>query len=140
MAVKQISIFVENQPGRLARVTRCLADAGVNIRALCVADTADFGILRLIVSDTDKAVEALKSRGCSVTVCDVIAVALADKPGSLAKVAEILAADGISVEYLYAFLTPNAGKAFLILRVDDNEKSVKALKREGIEVEEKLDD
>jgi hypothetical protein len=139
MSVRQISIFVENKPGRLARITKVLADNDINIRALCVADTADFGILRLIVTDTDKAVGALRECGASVSVAEVLAVNMNDKPGALNTAAEALAAKGISVEYVYAFTTPNIGEAFLIMRVDDNEAAKKALTDAGMQVEDEIE-
>lgn len=119
--VDQISVFVENKPGRLSAVTRCLADAGVNIRALCMADTTDFGIFRLIVSDCAKARAALAQAGITCSVTEVIAIAVDDEPGAFADAVQLLADAQISVEYAYAFLTPENGKAYVILRVTDNE-------------------
>lgn len=132
MTIKQLSVFVENRPGRLSAVTGILAGAGVNIRAISIADTKDFGIMRIIVDHTDTAVEALRSHDCIVTAADVIAVSTADKPGSMAHVMELLYKDNISVEYMYAaFLNPEKDSAVLILRVDHNDRAVAALTEAG---------
>ncbi|MBW2506652.1 MAG: ACT domain-containing protein, partial [Deltaproteobacteria bacterium] len=104
MKVDQIAVFLENKSGRLAAITRALSDSNINIRALSVADTADFGILRLIVDDTDKATEVLKDEGFTVGRAVVIAVEVADRPGGLAKVLAVLNEAGINVEYMYAFV------------------------------------
>ncbi|HCC35453.1 MAG TPA: hypothetical protein DEQ02_07405 [Ruminococcaceae bacterium] len=101
--LKQITVFIENRPGRLADVTGCLADEGINIHALSIADTTDFGVLRMIVSDPRKAKTALRERGFMVKTAEVAAVALGHKPGSLHKILETLNAAGISIEYVYAF-------------------------------------
>jgi len=132
MTVKQLSVFVENRPGRLSAVTEALADADINVRAVSIADTTDFGIMRIIVNDTDKAVEALKARGFIASAANVIAVSADDKPGSMAAIMKTLYNENISVEYMYAaFLNPEKGYACLILRVDNNEQAVEALKNSG---------
>ena len=125
--VKQISVFVENKPGRLSTVTRCLADANVNIRAVCMADTTDFGIFRLIVSDCEAAITALKNAGITCSVTEVIAIGVNDVPGAFADAVQLLADAGLSVEYTYAFVTPENGKAYVILHVTDNELACKVL-------------
>ncbi|MBO6229017.1 MAG: ACT domain-containing protein [Ruminiclostridium sp.] len=132
MTVKQLSVFVENRPGRLCAVTEALASAGINIRAVSIADTKDFGIMRIIVNDTDKAVAALKEKGFIASAANVIAVFADDKPGSMASIMKTLYNDNISVEYMYAaFLNPTKGIACLILRVDNNDKAVTALTEAG---------
>jgi hypothetical protein len=132
MTIEQLSIFVENRPGRLAEITEILADAEVDIRAMSIADTEDFGILRIIVSDTKKAVDTLKGAGYAVSVKDVLAVELSDKPGSLAKVIRILSEGGVSVEYLYAFITRKEDSAYVIFRVEDTDKAESIFAAHGI--------
>lgn len=129
--VQQISVFIENKKGRLAFITEVLAKAGVDIRAMSVADTSDFGILRLIVDKPDKAIEAFKNENMAVSLTDVLAVGVNDTPGGLAKATNILWNNGISVEYAYAFISQRDGTAFVILRVDDNDRAVKVLKDNG---------
>ena len=129
MSVKQLSVFVENKPGRLSAVTETLANADINVRAVSIADTKDFGIMRIIVNDTDKAIAALKEAGFLASAASVIAVIADDKPGSMAAIMKILYNANISVEYMYAaFLNRDKGSACLILRVDNNENAVEALK------------
>lgn len=125
MAVKQISVFVENTSGRLAEVTRLLANAGVNLRAITIADTADFGILRLIADDSNKAVEAFKKAGFTAKVTDVIGVEVPDRPGGLADVMEIFHREGVNIEYLYASLEHVKDKAVVIFKVEDVEHGLK---------------
>ena len=127
MAVKQISVFIENQPGKLAEATRFIADHGINLRALSIADTRDFGILRIICDEPEKAVEILREGEYITTLTEVLAVNIKDAPGSLASILEIIAAAGASVEYTYAFLGPRVAGAVMIFRVDDNEKVSAAL-------------
>ncbi|MBR1863336.1 MAG: ACT domain-containing protein [Ruminococcus sp.] len=132
MTVKQLSVFVENKPGRLSDVTAVLFDAGINIRAITTADSRDFGILRLIVDDTDKAFVKLKQEGYVVRTTKVLAVVADDKPGGMAKMMKALYEANISVEYMYsAFLNPSEVTACLILRVDSNENASEALKEKG---------
>jgi len=132
MTVKQLSVFVENRPGRLCAVTETLAEAGINIRAVSIADTKDFGIMRIIVNDTDKAVAALKEKGFIASAANVLAVIADDKPGSMASIMKTLYSDNISVEYMYAaFINKEAGSACLVLRVDNNEKAETALTEAG---------
>lgn len=132
MTIKQLSVFVENRPGRLSAITGILGSAGVNIRAITTADTKDFGILRLIVDDAEKAVSALKEAGSIVTVTPVLAVIANDTPGGMAGMMEVLYKDNISVEYMYsAFLNPSDATACLILRVDSNDAAVTALEEAG---------
>lgn len=132
MTVKQLSVFVENRPGRLSAITRLLGDNGINIRAMSIADTKDFGILRLIVNDADRALEILKNAGCSVTITSVLAIRISDRPGGLADAIDILYKDNISVEYMYAaFINEQDETAYLVLRVDSNDKAVTALNEGG---------
>ena len=134
MAIKQLSIFVENREGTLVTVTDAIAKSGVDIRAMSVADTNDFGIFRLIVTDVDKAKQALDEAGSFVSVTEVVGVALEDKPGSLAKVVKILADNNINIEYMYAFITESKQFAYVVLRVADNEATEKILVENGIEL------
>ena len=134
MKVEQISIFLENKSGRLAEVTHILAKSGVNIRALSLADTADFGIFRLIVNDAQKAQTILKENGFTLSKNEVVPVVLPDKPGGLAGVLSTLQGSGINVEYMYAFVQKSEGNAVLIFRFDETEKAVAALKAAGVKV------
>ena len=126
MQIKQLSIFVENKAGRLAEITAVLAEANVDIRAISIADTSDFGILRLIVDHPDEAVEALKKAGMTVSLTSVIAIGIHDRPGEFAKAMRILADEHIAIEY--------KGKAFVILRVDDDQRAVSVLQDSGITI------
>ena len=132
MSVKQISVFIENQPGKLAEATRFIADSGINLRALSIADTRDFGILRVICDEPEKAGEILKNGGYVTNLKDVLAVSIKDAPGSLAAILEIIAEAGVSVEYTYAFLATRITGAFMIFRVDDNARAAAALAGAGI--------
>lgn len=134
MKVKQISIFLENKSGRLAQVTEVLGKNKINIRALSIADTTDFGILRLIVNDPDKAYRVLKEAGFTVSFTDVIAVEVTDKPGGLAKVLKELDRAGINIEYLYAFVQKTANAALVVFRVEQLEEAVKVLLASGTRV------
>ena len=131
MSVKQISVFIENKKGQLAEVTRYIAEHNVNLRALSVGDNQDFGILLIICENPDSAAEVLQNAGYLTMMTDVLATAISDEPGSLAAILEVLAeADG-AVEYTYAFLSAKAG-AYMIFRVDDNQKAAAALAGAGI--------
>jgi hypothetical protein len=134
MKVKQISIFLENKSGRLAQVTEILGENNINIRALSIADTTDFGILRLIVNEPDKAYRVLKEAGFTVSFTDVIAVEVTDKPGGLAKVLKVLDRAGINIEYLYAFVQKTANAALVVFRVEQLEEAVKVLLASGAHV------
>ena len=134
MAVKQISVFVENQPGKLAEITDCLNTGGVNIRAFAISDTADFGILRMIVNDPERAERLLLANDLSVSITRVLVVSIPDAPGSFAKVVRALAQAGENIEYAYAFLTPEAGCATVILRVNNPALATPALEQAGIRV------
>lgn len=132
MLIKQISVFVENQKGRLADITKALADQNISIRALSIADTTDFGILRLIVDMPDDAVKALKDQGMTVSLTNVLAVAIPDVPGGFYSAIKTLADADISVEYAYAFITPKANNAFVIIRVEDNDTAIEAFKNNNV--------
>lgn len=132
MTVKQLSVFIENRPGRLSAVTRILGDAQVNIRAMSLADTKDFGILRLIVDDCEKAAATLKENGFSVTATQVLAVKINDRPGGFADAMKALYDDNISVEYMYsAFINTEDNTAYLILRVENVSSAQVALSDAG---------
>lgn len=135
MFVKQISIFVENKPGRLMSITKVLKEGNIDIKALSIADTKDFGILRIIVNDTQKALDILKKADCTVTTTDVIAAGVEDRPGGVADMMQALYENQISVEYMYAFAKKiEEKKAFAILRLDNNEKALKVLADNGIKL------
>ena len=134
MTVNQISVFVENKSGALAQITRVLSDGGVNMRALSIAETQDFGVLRLIADDDRKAAFVLSDAGYILSVTPVLAVVIKDEPGSLANTLTILADAGIDVEYTYAFLTPRPGTACMIFRVKDNEAAEQVLRDAGIKL------
>ncbi len=124
MRVKQVSVFVENQPGRLAEVLSILAGENIDIRALTVADTVDFGILRLILSDVDKGIEALRGRDLPVRTTEVLRVEIPDVPGGLNDaLVKPLADAGINVEYIYAHILPSPGKATVLVKVRDIDKA-----------------
>ncbi|SDO37026.1 ACT domain-containing protein [Desulforhopalus singaporensis] len=134
MLVEQIAVFLENKSGRLAEITTVLADAGVNIRALSVADTADFGILRLIVDKVEKAKEVLRDKGFTVGKTHVIAVEVEDRTGGLAKVLSCLKEANINVEYMYAFVNRTGENAVLIFRFEKMEEAIKTLKKGGFTI------
>ena len=134
MAIKQLSIFVENREGTLVTITDAIAHANVDIRAMSVADTNDFGIFRLIVTDYDKAKAALEDANCFVSITEVVGVAVDDEPGGLAKVIKILAENNINIEYMYAFITVSGKFAYVVLRVADNEAAEKILIENGVKL------
>lgn len=135
MLVKQISVFVENTRGRLEKVTGILADHGINIRALTIADTTDFGILRMIVQDPEKAEKVLRDNGVTVKITDVIVIAINDQPGGLRDALKVLAEHDIGVEYMYTFVGGNLGGVHDILRTDDIQRAAEVLSANGIKVE-----
>ena len=132
MIVKQVSIFLENRAGRLAEVTGILGDQGINIRALSLADTADFGILRLIVDDLEKAKKILREEGITIGETDVVAVEVPDRPGGLAHLLRTLGDEQVNVEYMYAFVRQAAGSAVMIFRFEDPRAAVGVLEKHGI--------
>ncbi|MBP1761353.1 MAG: Amino acid-binding [Firmicutes bacterium] len=131
---KQLSVFLENKAGRLARVTRVLGEAGINIRALSIADTSDFGILRIIVNDPPKAYAILKDAGFTVSETEVIGVRVKDIPGGLAAVLEKMSDANLNIEYMYAFLGTSEEDALVIFKIEDNKKARIAFKESGIQV------
>ena len=131
MRIRQISIFLENRPGQLSTICRDLADAGINIATLSLADTADFGIVRMIVDDHEKAKDVLAEKGHVVNVREVIAVCVPDRPGGMAEVMQVLDKAGVNIEYSYAFAFHKGEKAVLVFRFDDNAKAENALRAAG---------
>ncbi len=132
MAIRQISVFLENKQGSLEHVVGVLADAGVDLRAITIADTQEFGILRLIVRGHDTACRALRDAGYIISLNYVTAVEIPDEPGGLLKVLNMVATTGLNIEYSYAFLTPSHDKACVVLRVSDNDIAADVLGRAGI--------
>ena len=134
MYIKQISIVIVNTPGRLHAVTRILREHNIDIRALSLSDTNDFGILRLIVADPDAACLVLKESGCTARQTDVLAIGLKDQPGGLDEAVGVLSENGINIEYLYAFVSRHQNTAYVLLRVEDNEKATAVLQAAGIQL------
>ena len=134
MSIRQLSVFVENQKGALAGVLHTISSAGIELRALSIADTSDFGILRVITSDNTRAALALSESGAVCSVTDVVAASADDKPGGLAALLTILSEAGIDVEYVYAFVSRTSGSAYVVIRVADNDATVEILKNNGITV------
>lgn len=134
MKVEQISIFIENKSGRLAEVTQVIGEAGVNIRALSLADTSDFGILRLIVDKTDHAKAVLKEHGFTVSKTEVVAVEVPDRPMGLHGILKVLDSARINVEYMYAFVERCGENAVIIFRFDNTEEAIQVLTRHGFTV------
>ena len=131
MRVEQIAVFLENKSGRLAEITSILAEKQVNIRALSVADTSDFGILRLIVDKIEVAKASLKERGFTVSKTNVLAVEVADKVGGLATVLKSIEAAGLNVEYMYAFVNKSSENAVLIFRFEEMDRAIETLQKGG---------
>lgn len=134
MKTTQISVFLENKSGRLAEVTRVLGDSGVNMRALCVADTADFGVLRMVVDKPDHAFKVLQENGFAASKTDVIAAEVPDRPGGLAHILEVLAARDINIEYMYCFVEMAGASAIDIFRVEQVDEAIAALSEAGVEL------
>ena len=132
MLQKQISVFIENKKGRLADVTRKLGECGVDLNALCIADTTDFGVLRLIVDKPDAAEKALKEDGFAVSITEVIAMSVTDEPGGLAKALQILDEYDINIEYMYAYFRKNSNNATVIVRADKPIDAIEKLKDSSI--------
>ena len=131
MIIKQISIFMENTTGRLADITALLARAGINLRAISIADTTDFGILRMVADQPDEAVKLLKESGFTARETDVIGVEVPDHPGALARIMALFRNEGVSIEYLYASLEHKANKAVIVLKVDDIAAGMAMLEKHG---------
>ena len=132
MILEQVSVFVENKPGAMSEITTSLADAGIDLKAFTVADKSEFGVLRFLADEPKKALALLKSNGWVASLTPVVAVKMADKPGSLAKVLKLLADNGVQVEYLYAFVAQEEARAYVVLRVEDPNGAVKLLEAPGI--------
>lgn len=134
MLISQISVFIENKPGRLSEITELIAKEDIDIRAFSLADTTDFGILRLIVNDPVKTEKVLKDAGLAVSITRVVAARVNDRPGALHGILKLLSSAGISVEYAYAFITRKRDDAYVILRIEDNEKAVRVLSEAGVSI------
>jgi len=134
MKLKQISVFLENRKGRLWEALDALANAKINVRTLSIADTSEFGILRLIVPDPDRAKKVLEKGNFTVKENNVIAVEVADHPGGLAAVLKVLSDADINVEYLYAFVEKSGEKAVVVLRTENTDAGIKALKTAGVAI------
>lgn len=132
MTVQQISVFLENKPGGLAAFAKALSENNINMRAMCIAETPDFGILRIIVDDVYNTMCTIKDAGYICSVTKVLAVEIPDKPGSLLNTLTVLGENGINLEYSYAFTTSRKDVAYMILRVNDNERAVDALMKNGV--------
>ena len=131
MTVQQLSVFVENKSGRMAEITAAVAEGNIDIRALSIADTQDFGLLRLIVNDNDTALSALSNKGYVLKVTEVVGVKIGDQPGKLSKALSVLAEAGVNVEYLYAFMARTEKHAYVVLRPTDNSAAESALETAG---------
>ncbi len=132
MTVKQISVFLENKPGRLAEFTDVLSKNNIDMRALSLAEAEDFGIVRIIVDDVYNASTVLKDAGYVFSITKVLAVAIPDEPGGLSKVIRVLGDSSVNVEYMYAFITRKKGLAYMIFRVADNKRAIEVLQENGI--------
>ena len=138
MTVKQLSVFIENKPGTMVNITNALGKAKVDIRAMSLADTQDFGILRLLVSDTDKARAVLSEIGCITSVTDVIAAAVPDTPGAMTEMIKLLSENEINIEYMYAFVAPEDNHAYVVFRVKETDKAVSVLKNAGMALKSEI--
>jgi len=132
--VQQISVFIENRSGRLREVATVLGKNGINIRALSLADTSDYGILRLIVDNPDKAREVLKKENFTLSETQVIAVEVSDRPGGLSEVLDILGTEGINVEYMYAFVEKSSNNAVMIFRIEDIDRAINVLQAKNVKI------
>ena len=134
MAIKQISVFLENQPGKLAELAAVLSEQKINLRAISVAEAADFGIVRIIVDDVFNAVTILKSERYICTITDVLAVEVQDEPGMLANMISVLGTEGINIEYMYTILGKKKDVAFMIIRTNDDAQAAKILEAKGFKI------
>ena len=134
MAIRQLSVFVENKKGSLHEITDVLAGAGIDLRSMCVADTQNFGIVRIISTEPERALEILAKEGHAANVREVVAMAVPDVPGGLAKALNLLESNGVNIEYLYALITGESGKAYTVMRTDNTEETGKLLTANGIEL------
>ena len=138
MTVKQISVFVENREGRVASVTRTLADAEVNVRAMSMADAPDFGIFRFVVDDPARAQQALRAAGFLIDTTELVGVEVPDRPGGLADVLGVLAGARLNVEYMYAYQINNQGSAIILFRFEDPGTAISALRQAGVRIVEEI--
>ena len=134
MTIKQLSVFVENEAGRLAEITAILEQHQIDIRAMSLADTTSFGVLRLIVDRPNDALKAIKNAGFNVSLTDVIAIGVADIPGGLSDSLTILSQNGVVVEYMYAFISRQQGRAYVIMRTDNNQRALDVIKANHIPI------
>jgi hypothetical protein len=134
MKVKQLSVFVENQPGRLAAVAKTMGQAGINILAMTIAETREFGVIRMIVQDWQQGMKVLHDAGFTVTTTEILAIEVADQPGALAQVMEAFAEHKLNIEYMYAFASRRGDKALIVFRFDNPDQAVAALKKTKIKV------
>lgn len=134
MLIKQVSVFVENKPAALEEAVRIIGENGIDIYALSLADTTDFGILRLIVSDPDKAKEVLREKGLIVKRTDVIAIVVEDKPGGLVHALDVMKKNDINIEYIYAFIGKNEKGATVVMKVNNPDEAIKLLKDTDVEI------
>jgi hypothetical protein len=134
MKITQISVFLENRKGRLAEATRTLGKAGVNIRALTIAETDEFGVLRIVVDTPQKALDALRSGKFVATVTDIVAVEVDDRPGGLASILDSLSDSGLNIEYMYGFLEKKTERAIMVFRFDEPDKALETLSKNGVKV------
>ncbi len=134
MAIRQLSVFAENKQGALLNITDTLAKANINLRSMCIADTSNYGIVRIIADDPDRAKALLDKDGHAANVRRVNAFAVPDQPGGLAKVLKILEGNGVDIEYMYALITTESGKAYSVMRTGNTEETDKILTENGIEL------
>ena len=134
MGIKQVSVFVENKKGSLHEITDLLAKAEIDLRSMCIADTSDYGIVRMIADDSEKAMRVLSEAGHTANIREVTAFAVPDEPGGLAKALNLLESNGVSIEYLYALVTTETDKAYTVLRTDDSAKAEAVLAANNIEL------
>lgn len=132
--IHQISIFLENRAGSLSEITRILAESGVNLRALSIAETSDYGVLRIIADDTEKATNILLEKGCILSKTPVFVVAVPDEPAGLSKVLELLAEKNVDIEYMYSLFTHQNGKAFMVFRLADEEGFKSVIEAHGLDL------
>lgn len=132
MSIHQISVFLENRAGQLAEITRILAENHIDMRAISIAETADYGVLRMIVDDSEKATSILLSHGFILSMTPVLAVSVPDQPGGLAPVLSMLAEVGIDIEYMYSLFTHQDGHAYMVFRVSDEAKFISQLEAHGM--------
>jgi len=132
MSVHQISVFLENRAGQLAEITKVLADNGVDLRAISIAETTDYGVLRMIVDNAERATGILLTHGYILSMTPVLVVGVPDQPGGLAPVLSVMAEGNIDIEYMYSLFTPEVGKAYMVFRISDEAKFMELLESQGM--------